>query len=289
MLHTDVSLKNFGNRPALVVADMKTCCEQITETDIDCNYSYNRRGKCDIRINITFNSNQNLNIPIIQRINFDTYLTRRTFSSLLTGGSKIKCQYPDEDPLDSCLPVNCHMKYSGHRGFYSASEKKCVRIPKCQSNMNINQAYLWSTNQCVDLNNTVTQKDIQEVLYRIENNKSDELFQKIDNIHISQKIRCHNGRVNNFTDLCDCYSGWENEKNMNLNDFIPSTIPLQMCTVRKHFSKNIKSLTNDIIPRNWTFIELIFSILFSSAIILLTLHGINLWILNQSEISEITV
>uniref|UniRef100_A0A2S2R6L4 Uncharacterized protein n=1 Tax=Sipha flava TaxID=143950 RepID=A0A2S2R6L4_9HEMI len=110
MLHTDVSLKNFGNRPALVVADMKTCCEQITETDIDCNhikligtstdlearrtknitlpylnnYSYNRRGKCDIRINITFNSNQNLNIPIIQRINFDTYLTRRTFSSLLT-------------------------------------------------------------------------------------------------------------------------------------------------------------------------------------------------------------
>lgn len=47
MLYTDVSLKNFGFRPAVVAADMKTCCEQITEIDIDCNvcmqmYSFNK-------------------------------------------------------------------------------------------------------------------------------------------------------------------------------------------------------------------------------------------------------
>lgn len=50
------------------------------------------------------------------------------------GYSRTKCEFPDEDPLDSCLPVNCHMKYSGFRGFYSTSENKCVEIPKCQSN-----------------------------------------------------------------------------------------------------------------------------------------------------------
>lgn len=55
------------------------------------------------------------------------------------GRSKIKCKYPDEDPLDSCLPVNCHIKYSGHRGFYSALQKKCIPIPKCQLNKNSNQ------------------------------------------------------------------------------------------------------------------------------------------------------
>lgn len=44
----------------------------------------------------------------------------------------MECNSPDEDPLDSCLPVNCHMKYSGYRGFYSMSEKKCVEIPMCK-------------------------------------------------------------------------------------------------------------------------------------------------------------
>jgi len=50
------------------------------------------------------------------------------------GPSKLQCKFPDEDPFDSCLPVNCHMKYSGYRGFYSISEKKCIKIPICQSN-----------------------------------------------------------------------------------------------------------------------------------------------------------
>lgn len=55
------------------------------------------------------------------------------------GHSRIKCEFPDEDPLDSCLPVNCHIKYSGHRGFYSTSMNKCVEIPVCQTKNNIDQ------------------------------------------------------------------------------------------------------------------------------------------------------
>lgn len=45
---------------------------------------------------------------------------------------------------------------------------------------------MWSNNQCVDLNHTITHEDIQEVLYRIDNNKTDEQFQAFDEIHSNQ-------------------------------------------------------------------------------------------------------
>ncbi|KAL4099094.1 hypothetical protein QTP88_023581 [Uroleucon formosanum] len=273
----DITLKNFGYRPVTVMADMKKCCEHIDETDIDCNhlqliessldlaaqdsknitlpylniYSYNRRGECDIRVNIIFSSHKHVESTIIQKIAFDTSVTQGHHNNL-------KCEFPDEDHLNDCNLVNCHMKYSGYRGFFSTANKKCVQIPECQSKNNSDQAYIWFNNKCVDLNHTITQKDIQEVLYRINNNKSDEQFQTFDKIHSNQKVRCHNGFLNNHTDFCECYLGWENENNMNWDDFIPSTIPLQMCTVRKQISRNhMQSLKQAIIPENCTFVELV--------------------------------
>lgn len=51
----------------------------------------------------------------------------------------MECQSVDEDPWDSCLPVNCHVKYSGYRGFYSKLMNKCVEIPVCPSNNSAQQ------------------------------------------------------------------------------------------------------------------------------------------------------
>jgi len=51
----------------------------------------------------------------------------------------LKCEFPDEDHLNYCNLVNCHMKYSGYRGFFSTSNKKCVQIPECQSKNNSDQ------------------------------------------------------------------------------------------------------------------------------------------------------
>lgn len=50
------------------------------------------------------------------------------------------------------------------------------------------QAYLWSRNQCVDLNNTVEQKDIQEILHEIQNNEETDNgpSQTVDNMISSQ-------------------------------------------------------------------------------------------------------
>ncbi|XP_060854205.1 uncharacterized protein LOC132932036 isoform X2 [Rhopalosiphum padi] len=236
---------------------MIKCCEHIDKTDIDCNYSYNRRGECDVRVNIIYNRNEQIESTVIQKIYFDT-----------TVNKGMKCEFPDEDYLDYCNPINCHMKYSGYRGFFSTEKQKCVQIPTCQSKNNKDQAYIWFNNQCADLNYTITQKDIQEVLFRIENNKSDEQFRTFDEIHSTQKIRCHNGYLNSITDLCECDLGWENENNINWNDFLPSTIPLQMCMVRKQISKNfIQSLKFALIPKNWTYVELICALLISCVII----------------------
>lgn len=59
----------------------------------------------------------------------------------------MKCEFPDEDNLDYCNPVNCHMKYSGYRGFFSIAKQKCVQIPECQSKNNRDQVnYLFINN-----------------------------------------------------------------------------------------------------------------------------------------------
>lgn len=66
----------------------------------------------------------------------------------------MKCENADEDPLDSCLPVNCHIKYSGNRGFYSTLKKRCMPIPMCQSNNNqtkVNNLLLHLQNQNIVL------------------------------------------------------------------------------------------------------------------------------------------
>lgn len=43
------------------------------------------------------------------------------------------CESPDEDPLDLCEPVNCHMKYRGFRSLFDSNKRQCVPIPVCDS------------------------------------------------------------------------------------------------------------------------------------------------------------
>jgi len=46
------------------------------------------------------------------------------------------CESPDEDPLDFCAPVNCHMKYLGFRSLFEANKRQCMPIPICNRRMN---------------------------------------------------------------------------------------------------------------------------------------------------------
>ncbi|KAF0752090.1 Uncharacterized protein FWK35_00022842 [Aphis craccivora] len=40
------------------------------------HYSYNRRGECDVRVNIIYNRNENVESTVIQKIYFDTTITQ---------------------------------------------------------------------------------------------------------------------------------------------------------------------------------------------------------------------
>lgn len=43
------------------------------------------------------------------------------------------CDSPDLDPLDGCLPVDCHKKYNGNKNYFCKSKKLCVKVPPCYS------------------------------------------------------------------------------------------------------------------------------------------------------------
>jgi len=42
-------------------------------------YSYNRRGECDVRVNIIYNRNEHVESTVIQKIYFDTTITQGIF------------------------------------------------------------------------------------------------------------------------------------------------------------------------------------------------------------------
>lgn len=50
------------------------------------------------------------------------------------------CKSPDEDPLDLCAPVNCHMKYQGFRSLFNPVKQQCEPIPVCSSKENTNSS-----------------------------------------------------------------------------------------------------------------------------------------------------
>jgi len=45
-------------------------------TSIFRQYSYNRRGECDVRVNIIYNRNEQIESTVIQKIYFDTTVNK---------------------------------------------------------------------------------------------------------------------------------------------------------------------------------------------------------------------
>lgn len=57
------------------------------------------------------------------------------FLGFLNIGEQFKlCESIDEDPVDLCEPVNCHMKYKGLRSLFDPIKRQCIPIPVCDSN-----------------------------------------------------------------------------------------------------------------------------------------------------------
>lgn len=65
----------------------------------------------------------------------------------------------------------------------------------------------------------------------------------------------------NYTGLCECDKGWKSDNNLtDWNDYIPSTTPVQMCTVRiQDFYNGTTEILNKIIliPEDVTRLEIV--------------------------------
>lgn len=231
-----VTVKHRGNTPRRAMVTMIECCERITENDTDCDlielyggdfgviqpgtvtnftllypnvYGFNRKGTCLVNVLHRCLTSSNSE-EIHHRIDFDTSVSTEAVPAVLKGWYDpnifVTCDSPDLDPFDNCNPVNCQMKYSGNRNYYSRKWKKCQRVPICKADPNKelpDVAYVPNSNTCRDLEKAVTKEDIKMLVDR----KPEEggTGQKMVN------IRCHHGEINPKTGLCVCDYGWKSE------------------------------------------------------------------------------
>ncbi|KAL5242913.1 hypothetical protein ACI65C_010323 [Semiaphis heraclei] len=242
---TDVTLINDGDIPVMVSVKMIKCCEQLfTSYDENCKYPYNRKGICNVDISIYIN--QSKISRYLQNITFDT--TKKPEDVFLLQESMFKfdtnfklCESPDEDPLDFCAPVNCHMKYQGFRSLFDAIKRQCISIPICNRRLNnensSNIVYDPYSNDCIALTDKISITDIDCILNVIEdknkfkNKKTKFLYQS--------NIRCYRGKMDEINRSCICDDGWTSSLNMNFT--IVTTVPVYACTVQVQ-----KNLTIDV-------------------------------------------
>ncbi|XP_050059475.1 uncharacterized protein LOC126550930 isoform X1 [Aphis gossypii] len=258
-----VTLINDGDCPVMVSVKMIQCCEQLfTSNDMHCNhlhfygsqkqlerarnanftliypniYPYNRKGKCKVAMTITKNQSIISKYKLI--IPFDTTKTLEDITALRSSVGMLKlCESQDEDPLDLCAPVDCHMKYQGFRSLFDTIKRQCVSIPICDGKPNngnsSNIVYDPYSNKCTALTDQISKSDIDCILNETEDKKIKKI--KTNNRYQSN-IRCHHGKMDEIKRSCICDDGWTSIQNWNFP--IISTVPIHMCTVR-----NIKSKT----------------------------------------------
>lgn len=56
------------------------------------------------------------------------------------------CEFPDEDPLNLCEPVNCHWKYQGFKSLFDSNKRQCISIPPCNGELNKKSSTVVITN-----------------------------------------------------------------------------------------------------------------------------------------------
>ncbi|XP_075228188.1 uncharacterized protein LOC142328366 [Lycorma delicatula] len=255
-----LSVENQSDETYHVVTKMVECCESITDDDSDCEfihllggnmgylapkkarnfslifpnmYPHNRRGEC--KISIWYRGRTNISAEVRHQIIFDTYISRTHAPGILKNYYEpweyTDCQSPDQDPLDNCLPVNCHMKYSGCRSFFNHLNQRCQRIPVCMSDPKKEMpdvAYVPMSNTCRDLETAITEEDVQYLTRNgIDTKWKVEPPPKITN------IRCHHGHIDNTSGICVCDPGWTSTP-FDRDQFNPSTVLYHMCTIQEH-------------------------------------------------------
>ncbi|XP_042148005.1 uncharacterized protein LOC8050995 isoform X3 [Ixodes scapularis] len=205
-----VTVINLGHDPLSLSIVSRTCCQQVSPTDIDCDsmlmiggdmgdiypgdvqnltvfypnmYLIDRVGYCELEIGVPDGE------KILHKILFNTTVPRSGvgvppfLNDYYSAGELKRCRTPDLDPTRDCKPVLCDIKYNGLRNFFNETSFRCEPTANC-----------WDTSD-------------------------DEM-----------KVNCHNGRPDPSEGWCVCDPGWKSDP-LDHDGFNPDLMVYHMCTV----------------------------------------------------------
>ncbi|XP_070143655.1 uncharacterized protein [Drosophila kikkawai] len=121
---------------------------------------FNRVGSCPIQLTAT--SAQDTIASTKQLLHFDT-----RFETLDPSGHTLRkrkdfmdCRNWDKDYFHNCTPLNCEERYFGQRNFYNQATEQCERV---HSSSRPGEFYDIYSNEAIDRNNFVTEKELEEI------------------------------------------------------------------------------------------------------------------------------
>ncbi|CAG9861980.1 unnamed protein product [Phyllotreta striolata] len=175
-------------------------------------YTYFRKGTCSISV-------------IYRSSKFERIVTKIVdFQTNSTEEGRDICPTCDTDPTDNCNQVDCVIKYFGEKSYFNPSTKECESVPVCVDNPAYHEliAYSWLTNNCMNLNNTITKYDLEY----LENNMADS--SDGDAVTFTNVI-CHHGDLSADGD-CQCSGTWRTSL-FEDDVYEPSLFLYHMCNI----------------------------------------------------------
>lgn len=95
------------------------------------------------------------------------------------------CKNWDKNYLRNCTPLNCEERYFGKRSFYNRTSGECEPVPSCFGESVIYDFY---ANECMDMNNFITDEEIEQLKQGKFDNNLLELQPYVRKKTVSEKI-----------------------------------------------------------------------------------------------------
>ncbi|XP_045462700.1 uncharacterized protein LOC123672584 [Harmonia axyridis] len=181
-------------------------------------YLFGRQGSCTVLVVFKVGM---VTDHFFHKIRFNTKGSFEDFSV-----KRCPCYTPDLDPFRNCTPVDCPIKYSGHRNYFNAFTKYCEPVPYCKSipgSYMPEEMYDILHNRCVDIHCTVTTSDVA----LIENRG----IPTCPVPYVLGNMICHHGCIDKKTGECICHDKWLSTVS-NEPEFVPSLISSHMCNIK---------------------------------------------------------
>ncbi|XP_033740722.1 uncharacterized protein LOC117327712 [Pecten maximus] len=172
-------------------------------------YPYDRKGECDLLVSANTSCDMNyqeVTIPFDTRVQMDwwTDWLPHSVQTVLFGVGVRDCRGVDEDRLRLCVPVNCQLKYGGTRNFFNSTERKCMAVPKCGT-----QLYDPVSNECREPTDHLNKEIYIQVFNKSRlQTTSEEAKNPNWRTLVGPRLDCGHGQLSHDNLDCKCDQHW---------------------------------------------------------------------------------